>query len=76
MINLLVDDLVVVEDREILMGIRFLLERAKLLAEPAGAATIAALLSRKVPLPRGTPTVAVVSGGNFDVAGSLTLGYE
>jgi len=75
-INSLVDDLVVVDDDEIIRGIRFLLERAKLLAEPAGAATVAALLSGKITLPGGTRTVAVISGGNFDVAGHLALGYE
>ena len=68
------DDLVVVTDEEMLSAIRFLLERAKLLAEPAGAATVAALLSGKAKLPPETRTVAVVSGGNFDVQ-RLQLGY-
>ena len=71
----LADDLVVVTDEEMLEAIRFLLERAKLLAEPAGAATVAALLSNKAALPQGTSTVAVISGGNYDVEGRLHLGY-
>jgi threonine dehydratase len=71
-----VDDLVTVGDEEMLHAIRFLLERAKLLAEPAGAATVAALLAGRVSLPPGSPVVAVVSGGNFDVAGKLKLNYE
>lgn len=71
-----VDEFVVVTDEEILEAIRFLLERAKLLAETAGAATTAALLTGKVSLPPGARTVAVVSGGNFDVQGKLSLGYE
>ncbi len=70
-----VDALVTVSDAEMLEAIRFLLERAKLLAEPAGAAAVAALLRGKVPLPGGTRVVAVVSGGNFDVGGRLSLGY-
>jgi threonine dehydratase len=74
-INDLAEDFVAVTDEEMLAAIRFLLERAKLLAEPAGAATVAALLSRKVALEPGTRVVAVVSGGNFDVEGRLRLGY-
>jgi threonine dehydratase len=74
-INALVDDLVAVSDEELLAAIRFLLERAKLLAEPAGAATVAALLSGKLTVPPGGKVVAVVSGGNFDVAGRMDLGY-
>jgi len=75
LIEPLVDEFVIVSDEEILDGVRFLLERAKLLAEPSGAATTAALLHGKVSLPAGTRTVVVVSGGNFDVAGRLSLGY-
>jgi threonine dehydratase len=72
----LADELVTVTDDEMLQAIRFLLERAKLLAEPAGAATVAALLAGKVCLPAGATTVAVVSGGNFDVAGKMKFSYE
>ena len=68
-----VDDLVTVSDEEILLAIRFLLERAKLVAEPAGAATVAALLARRVSLTAGSRTLALVSGGNLDVKGSFTL---
>jgi threonine dehydratase len=60
-------------------AIRFLLQRAKLLAETAGAATTAALLTGKVSLPslpRGARTVAVISGGNYDVEGYLRLTKE
>ncbi len=57
-----VDDLVLVEDDAIRAAMRLLLERCKLLAEPAGAAPVAALLSGRVPA-RGA-TVAVISGGN------------
>lgn len=76
MIDELVDDLVTVSDDEILEAIRFMLERAKLLAEPGGAAAVAVLLADKVRLPAGTRCVAVISGGNLDVAGRLRLAYE
>lgn len=62
-----VDDVVVLDDATILAGLRFLLERAKLLAEPAGAAATAALLSGAVRVPAGAKVVAVVSGGNIDL---------
>jgi threonine dehydratase len=42
------------------------MERCKIMPEPAGAATTAALLSGKVSLTPGSPTVAIVSGGNID----------
>ncbi|HEU6445460.1 MAG TPA: pyridoxal-phosphate dependent enzyme [Gaiellaceae bacterium] len=55
---------VLVEDDEIAAGMRFLYERAKLAAEPAGAAGVAALLAGKVALENGETVVCVVSGGN------------
>jgi threonine dehydratase len=70
-----VDDLVTVTDEGILDAVRFLLERAKLLAEPAGALTVAALLENKVSLRPGTRTVALISGGNFDIKGRLEFRY-
>jgi len=57
-----VDDLVLVDDDEIRGGMRFLLERCKVLAEPAGAAATAALLSGRVG--GGGRTLVIVSGGN------------
>ncbi len=60
-------------DQEIRAAIPLLMERAKLVAEPAGAATVAALLAGRVSLPEGTRTVALVSGGNLDVAGAVSL---
>ncbi len=75
-INEMADELVTVSDEEIIEAIRFLLERAKLLAEPAGAASIAALLSGKLKLPASSKMVTVVSGGNLDVAGKLKLAFQ
>lgn len=63
-----VDDVVLATDDEIRQAMRVLLERAKLLAEPAGAAGLAALLAGKIALTAGQRVVVVVSGGNVDVA--------
>lgn len=58
-----------VSDQEILAAMRFLAERARLVVEPSGAATTAAILSGKVTARPGRSLVAVVTGGN--VAPSL-----
>jgi threonine dehydratase len=60
----LVDEVVLVSEAEIRAGFRFLYERAKLAAEPAGAVATAALLVGKMSLERGSSVVSVVSGGN------------
>ena len=60
----LVSDAVTVMEEEIRAGFRFLYARAKLAAEPAGAAGVAALLAAKVPEIEGKTIVVVVSGGN------------
>ena len=57
-------EVVLVEEEEIERGMRFLYQRAKLACEPAGAASVAALLAGKIPVERGETVVAVVSGGN------------
>jgi threonine dehydratase len=58
---------VLVGDDEIVTALRLLLERTKLLVEPAGAAGLAGLLSGRIPLENG-PAVVVLSGGNIDLA--------
>jgi|DewCreStandDraft_2_1066082.scaffolds.fasta_scaffold01563_12 threonine ammonia-lyase medium form len=60
-----VDDIVLVEEEAIFRAIHFLLERAKLVVEPSGAVTVAALLSGAFRAP-GKRIVAVLSGGNID----------
>ena len=64
----LVEDVVVISDATIAEGMRFLAERAKLVAEPAGAAATAALLAGRVSVRKGDHVVAIVSGGNVDRA--------
>jgi threonine dehydratase len=56
-----------VSDDELRAAMRMLLDRAKALAEPAGAAGLAALLAGKV-AGAGKTVVVVISGGNVDVA--------
>ena len=60
------EPIVLVEDSEILAAIKILLERAKLLVEPAGAAGTAAVLSGKISC-AGKNTVLVLSGGNLSL---------
>jgi len=62
-ISELVDDIVSVDDAEILEAVDFVLTRTKLVVEPTGAMTVAALLSRRF---EGGAAVAVLSGGNLD----------
>lgn len=60
----LVDDVVTVSDDDIARAILVLLEQSKVVVEPAGAASVAAILAGKV---TGTgKTMAVLSGGNID----------
>src|ERR1700689_1627172 len=61
-----VEDIVTVEEEEIANAILLLLEREKTLAEGAGAAAIAAVLNRKLPL-QGKRIAVLVCGGNIDV---------
>ena len=60
----LVDEIVTVSEGEIARAVLMLLERAKLLVEPAGAAATAAVLAR--PSDFEPPIAVVVSGGNVD----------
>lgn len=65
-VQALVDDFVTVDDPAIIRATKFLWERAKLVVEPTGALTTAALLEGLVEC-RGLRVGAVVSGGNADV---------
>ena len=58
-----------VSDREILAALALLLERTKLLVEPAGAAGVAALLEGRIPVVPHQPVAVILSGGNVDIAG-------
>ncbi len=62
-----VDEMVTVSDAEIAAAILLLLERSKLVVEPAGAASLAAALSGRLEL-EGKKVVCILSGGNIDVS--------
>ena len=68
-----VDDVVLIDDDVIAQGVRELLVSTKLLAEPAGAAAVAALLARAIPVRENARVAAVVSGGNIELARLATL---
>lgn len=59
-----VDELVTVTDEEIAEALLLIVERAKMVVEPAGAAGVAAAMFRKVDLK--FPAVVLLSGGNID----------
>jgi len=61
-----VDDILVVNDSEIAHATYLLLQRAKILAEPAGVVAIAALLRHKADF-CGRNVVPVISGGNINM---------
>lgn len=65
------DDVVLVDDNSLHRAMRLLLDRLKLVVEPSGAITVAALLEQRF-VPRG-PTVAVLSGGNIEWDGLCGL---
>jgi threonine dehydratase len=73
-----VDEIVIVDDAAIIDGVRWVFDRARLVAEPSGAAPVAAALARGeatwsrdgASAARGIdgPVVAVVSGGNVETS--------
>ncbi|MFN2519623.1 MAG: threonine/serine dehydratase [Candidatus Limnocylindria bacterium] len=63
-----VEDVVTIDDSDIVEGVRFLAARARLVAEPGGAAAVGALLAGRVVVRPGERVVAIVSGGNIDLA--------
>ncbi len=61
-----VDDVVTVSEDEIAAAILALIEQQKLIAEGAGAVSVAAAMFDKLPI-QGQKAVCLVSGGNIDV---------
>lgn len=58
------DDFILVDDEELVEGVRIYLEKAKTLAEPAGAAPLAAALRLREQI-RGKTIALILSGGNL-----------
>ena len=65
-IRALVTDIVTVTEEEMTVAVRRLVREARLVAEPGGAAAVAACLFRRDELPQAATPVAVLSGGNID----------
>ncbi len=63
-VSKLVDEIVTVTDEDISRALLMLLERTKLVVEPAGSVGVAALLAGRIWVEQ--PVVAVLSGGNVD----------
>ncbi|MHC6178656.1 threonine ammonia-lyase [Clostridium sp. JNZ X4-2] len=63
-----VDEVVSVSEEEIALGMFSLMERNKLIVEGAGALPVAALLAGKIKGIKNRNVVALVSGGNVDIA--------
>lgn len=61
-----VDDIALVSDDEISSAILALIEKQKMIAEGAGAVSVAAAMFDKFPI-KGKRIVSLVSGGNIDV---------
>ena len=66
LVNKYVDDIALVTEDEISSAILALIEKQKMIAEGAGAVSVAAAMHNKFDL-RGKRVVSVISGGNIDV---------
>ena len=66
MVSKYVDDIAVVTEDEISSAILALIEKQKMIAEGAGAVSVAAAMFNKFPI-QGKKVVSLVSGGNIDV---------
>jgi len=62
-----VNSVVTVSDKEIKYAIFILAKEAKIIAEGAGAASVAALLSKKIDTKNISNIVCMISGGNIDM---------
>lgn len=62
-----IDETVLVDDAAMIRAMRVLLDRAKLVAEPSGAVTVAAIMEGTARIE--TPAVAILSGGNIEWEG-------
>lgn len=66
LIRRFVDEIVLVDESHIASAILMLLERKKILAEGAGAVSLAALLSGSIEVAKSSRIVLLISGGNVD----------
>jgi len=61
-----VDDVITVSDDDIMDAVRLIWSRLKLVVEPAGAASYAAVNSGRLAFPDDSRVVCILSGGNVD----------
>ncbi len=66
LVNEYVDEVALVSDDEVASAILALIEKQKMIAEGAGAVSVAAVMFDKLPV-KGKKVVSIVSGGNIDV---------
>ncbi|MGN6560961.1 MAG: threonine ammonia-lyase [Candidatus Nitrosocosmicus sp.] len=62
-----VDEIVLIDDISIVKTMFLLMERSKIVAEPAGAASLAYIISNKRPKSNNKNIVSLISGGNVDM---------
>jgi threonine dehydratase len=63
-----VSDIALVSDAEVLAAVKLLALSAHVVAEPTGAVPVAAVMSGRLPMPKGSRVGVVISGGNIDPA--------
>lgn len=63
-----VDQMLIVSDRDIVRALGVLLERCKIVPEPAGAAAVAPLLTGALTIEPGSSVAFIICGGNIDRA--------
>ncbi len=68
-----VDEIVLVSDEEIKRALGWLLEKCKVLTEPAAAAAFAPILTGKIPVPPDARLVCILCGGNINLTRLATL---
>jgi threonine dehydratase len=61
-------DVALVSDAQVIEALRFLALRVRIVVEPTGAVSAAAVLSGRIPAARGARVGVVLSGGNIDPA--------
>ena len=61
-------DVALVSDAQVIEAVRFLALRVRIVVEPTGAVSAAAVLSGRLPAARGARVGVILSGGNIDPA--------
>ncbi|MGQ0648223.1 MAG: threonine ammonia-lyase [Gemmatimonadaceae bacterium] len=65
-VRALVDEMLVIPDAEIIDGMKMLMERSKLFAEPAAGAAVSPLLTGRLTVAGDARVVPIICGGNMD----------